>query len=65
MTVIPKFSEWPNWLQVAVIFPHALLGFFATWLWWPKTDEAWRKFGLVAGYLFVFFLVMRYVFGAK
>lgn len=63
--MLPKFSEWPHWVQVAVILPHALLGFVATWLWWPKTDAAWRKFGFVAAYLLVFFLVMRYVFEAK
>jgi hypothetical protein len=27
-----------------------------------KTDEGWRKFGIVAGYLLVFYLVMRFVF---
>jgi hypothetical protein len=30
-----------------------------------KTHEGWRKFGIVAGYLLVFYLVMRFVFKAK
>ena len=38
--------------------------FFATWFWWPKTDEGWRKCGFVAGYLLLFYLVMRFVFKA-
>ncbi|MCU1283747.1 MAG: hypothetical protein JWO13_97 [Acidobacteriales bacterium] len=62
---MPKFSDWPEWLQVAVLFPHAMLGFVATWLWWPKTDKEWSRFGLVAAYLLVFFLVMHFVFGLK
>jgi len=60
-----KFSEWPTWLQVLVLFPHGLLGFVAFWLWWPKSDKEWRKFAFVAGYLILFFVVMRYVFDLK
>jgi hypothetical protein len=65
---VPKgyqFQNWPEWLQVLVILPHSILGFVATWLWWPKTDKGWRKFGFVAAYLFLVFLVMRYVFDAR
>ena len=40
-----QFSEWPDWLKAVVIIPHGLLGFIATWLWWPKSDKGWRKFG--------------------
>lgn len=60
----PYYSEWPEWLKYVVMLPHALLGFFATWFWWPKDAQGWRRFGFVAGYLLVFFLVMRYVFRA-
>lgn len=56
------FGEWPTWLQFVILFPHGLLGFFATWFWWPKTSREWRKFGFVAAYLFVFYCVMRFVF---
>ncbi len=59
-----KFSDWPTWLQTLVLVPHALLRFVAFWLWWPKSGKDWRKFGLVAAYLFIFYLVMHYVFGA-
>jgi hypothetical protein len=59
-----KFSNWPGWLQALVMIPHVILGFVATWLWWPNSTQGRMKFGLVAGYLFLFFLVMRYVFGA-
>jgi len=57
-----KCSEWPQWLQILIFLPHGILGFVAFWLWWPKTDKGWRKFGIVAGYLLVFYLVMRFVF---
>ena len=56
------FSEWPHWLQFIVVFPNVLLGFVATWLWWPKTGKSWRKFGFVALYLLCFYLVMHFVF---
>ena len=61
---MPKFSAWPHWLQVAVVLPHALLGFVATLLWWPSSSRGWRNFAIVAAYLIVFYLVMRYVFAA-
>jgi len=59
-----RFSEWPAWLQAVVVVPHALLGFCAVWLWWPKSDKDWRKFGFVARYLLIFYLVMHFVFQA-
>jgi hypothetical protein len=59
-----QFADWPEWLKATVIIPHALLGFIAVWLWWPKSGKEWRKFGFVAGYLFVFYLVMHFVFHA-
>ena len=61
---VPLFSTWPTWLQYAVMIPHGLLASFAMWLWWPKTDEGWRKFGFVAAYLLLYALVMHYVFKA-
>jgi hypothetical protein len=57
-----RFSDWPGWVQILVLVPHGLLGFVATWLWWPKSDKGWRKFGFAAAYLFAFYLVMHYVF---
>jgi hypothetical protein len=60
---MPKYSDWPEWLQVLVIVPHGVLLFVATWLWWPKSNEGWRWFIYVLGYLMVFYLVMRYAFG--
>lgn len=62
--VITPFSKWPGWLQTLVIAPNALLGFVATWLWWPKSKKEWNRFGIVAAYLIVFYLVMRFVFHA-
>ena len=62
---ITKFDDWPYWLQVMVIAPHALLIAFALWLWWPKTDEGWRKIGFVCAYLVFFLLIMHFVFGVN
>jgi hypothetical protein len=62
---VTQFSEWPQWLQILVLLPHSLLGSFMLWLWWPKADKEWRKFGFVLLYLIIFFLVMHYVFGFK
>ncbi len=36
LSAIPKFAQWPGWVQTLVIAPHAILGFIMTWLWWPK-----------------------------
>jgi CHASE2 domain-containing sensor protein len=63
--VIPKFAEWPQWLQWLVIAPNGLLLGIATWLWWPKDERGWRRFGVVLAYLVVFYLVMIYVFDFK
>jgi hypothetical protein len=57
-----RFSDWPTWLQALVLVPHGILGSLAFWLWWPKSDKEWRKFGFVSAYLIVFYLVMRFVF---
>lgn len=60
-----KFADWPTWLQYAVLAPHGILAAVACWLWWPKSDVEWRKFGLVVAYLLAFFFVMRYAFDMK
>jgi hypothetical protein len=57
-----KFSEWPSWLQYLVLVPHGILAAVACWLWWPKSDRGWEKFGLVVAYLLAFFFVMRFAF---
>ena len=61
---MPKFSDWPVWLQMLVVVPHAIIGMIATLLWWPKSTKEWRRFGIVAAYLLMFYLIMRYVFKA-
>ena len=59
--VIP-YSAWPTWLQFLIVAPNALLAAYAFWAWWPKSKREWNRFGIVAAYLVVFFLVMRFVF---
>jgi hypothetical protein len=60
-----KFADWPLWLQIVVLVPHGILGWVAVWLWWPKSEKEWRKFGFVALYLLAVFLVLRYVFALR
>jgi hypothetical protein len=49
-------------LQFLIVAPNALLAAYAFWAWWPKSKREWNRFGIVAAYLVVFFLVMRFVF---
>jgi len=59
-----KVSDWPTWLQWLVIVPHGLLGFLMFWLWWPKEGSRGRRwYAIIAAYLLVFYLVMRFVVG--
>jgi len=44
---------------------HGILASVACWLWWPKSEKGWRRFGFVVPYLLVFLVVMRYVFQMK
>jgi hypothetical protein len=58
------YSQWPRWVQAAVIISHVLLGMAATLLWWPRTEADWRRLRIVAIYLLVFYIVMRFLFKA-
>jgi hypothetical protein len=41
-----------------------MLASIALWLWWPKSDKEWKKFGFVLAYLLLFIAVMHFVFHA-
>jgi hypothetical protein len=58
---VPQFDQWPGWVQTIVILPNAILGYIATWLWWPKSERGRKKFGFVAAYLLLFLLAMHFV----
>lgn len=60
--LMTRCSDWPEWLKALIFVPHGIVDFCAFWLWWPKSDEGRKKLGIVATYLFVFYLVMRFVF---
>jgi len=62
---VTNFSDWPEWLKALVLVPHGLLASMACWLWWPKSEKEWGRFGFVVAYLPVFYVVMRYVFQLK
>jgi len=62
---VTNFANWPQWLKVLVLVPHGILASVACWLWWPKSEKGWHKFGFVVAYLIVFYLVMRFAFQMK
>ena len=62
---VTNFSNWPEWLKVLVLVPHGILASVACWLWWPKSEKGWRRFGFAVAYLLLFYVVMRYVFQMK
>jgi hypothetical protein len=57
-----KYSDLPLWLQILVVAPNGIFLSAALWLWWPKTDKEWRRFGFVAAYFLSFYLLMHFVF---
>jgi hypothetical protein len=63
VSVLTPVSQWPSGVQILVFGPHAVLMGIVTWVWWPKTDKEWKRFGWVFAYLLVFYLVMYFVFG--
>jgi len=38
-------------LKVLVLVPHGILASVACWLWWPKSEKGWRRFGFVVAYV--------------
>jgi hypothetical protein len=62
---VTTFSNWPEWLKLLVFVPHGILASVTCFLWWPKSQKEWRRFGFVTAYLLVFALVMRFVFQMK
>jgi hypothetical protein len=51
--------------SVVVVVPHGALAAVTLYLWWPKSDAGWRKFGFVVAYVLAWLFVMRYVFDMK
>ena len=47
-----------------VVAPHGILASVALWLWWPKSDKEWKRFGFAVAYLLLFVAVMHFVFHA-
>lgn len=45
-----------------VLLPHGVLAYVMVWLWWPKDNKGWKRFGILAAYLLLFYLVMHFVF---
>ena len=58
-----KYSDWPHWLQMLVLVPHGLLASVMCWIWWPKSEKEWTRFGLLCEYLILFFSIMHFAFG--
>jgi hypothetical protein len=60
--MITPYSDWPHWLQLVVVIPNGLLAGFMMWVWWPKSNRGWNRFGWLAAYLLIFWFVMFFVF---
>ena len=65
MMNLPKVDDWPMWLQVLVFGPPAIINGILLWVWWPKSDREWRRFGITLACLIAFYLTMYLVFGFK
>ena len=63
--IMPKVADWPMWLPVLILGPHALLAGILLWAWRPKSDKEWRRFGILAAYQVLFWTVMYFVFGFR
>jgi hypothetical protein len=44
-----SFSNWPEWLKVLVLVTLGILASVAYWLWWPKPEKGYRRFGFCGG----------------
>jgi hypothetical protein len=56
------YADWPDWLRVLVLGPHALLLLVAL-LRWSTTNEGKRNLLFLGLYLAAFLAVMHFVFG--
>jgi hypothetical protein len=65
MMKLPRVDQWPEWVQALIIGPPGVLSSFMLWAWWPKSDRAWRRFGILTGCLAVYFGTIYLVFGWK
>lgn len=52
-----KIDQWPMWLQVVVIVPHAILFFAAMWFWWPRSGKGRYWLLAVLAYFWLFYLI--------
>jgi hypothetical protein len=52
-----KLEDWPLWLQIVVMVPHAALATTLLWFWWPKSEREWMRFLACLVYLAVFYFV--------
>lgn len=58
---MPQYGDWPDWLRVLVLAPHALL-LLVVLLRWP-TNTGKRNLVFLGLYLVGFLAVMHFVFG--
>ena len=59
---MPRYADWPSWLKLLIVWPHALLLFVLAYLLYPRSDEGRRAFLFLALYLIAFYHFMRYTF---
>ena len=62
---MPEFSSWPEWLRVSVMLVHGILFLAAFYpVRPPPSRKGWYWRAGIAGYLLVFYVIMRYEFAA-
>jgi hypothetical protein len=59
---MPRYADWPLWLKVLIVGPHALLLFVLAYLLYPRSDEGRGAFLFLTLDLIAFYLVMHFAF---
>ena len=52
-----KFHNWPFWLQMLVVTPHAILVLVLLGFWWPRSAKQWGWYVGLLAYLWLFYLI--------
>ena len=53
-----KINQWPFWLQMVVVTPHAILAAVLVGVWWPKSNKEWLRWSACFCYLVLFYFVV-------
>jgi hypothetical protein len=54
---VTHIDQWPFWLQMIVMLPHAVLAGALLWVWWPKSKKGLIRWCACWVYLLLFYFV--------